>query len=120
MLVAQGHDLAGLAEIAVELKTEKELEYTKEATSDGIMRNVGGASMTLYAPAISFDEAELLLNQLGLTLQTPSAYVTVGVPDPFFRHYTLYYGVVTINANSTDNGWLTNFRIEFTGLTEVA
>lgn len=119
MIVAQGHDLPSLAEIVVELKTEKELEYQKEATSDGIMRNIGGAALTLYAPVLSFEEFELLLIQFGLSLRVPSAYVTIGVPDPF-RNYTMFYGVVTYSATQTDNGFWKDVRFEFTGLVEVA
>ena len=115
MLVGQDHSLAALAEIVVPLKTEKELSYTKEATADGILRNVGGASMTLHATTLSFDEAETLLDQFGLSLETPSAYITIAAPD-LRREFRPYFGVATLNAETTDNGWWTNFLIELSGL----
>jgi hypothetical protein len=116
MLVAQGINPAGLAEMVIKLKTEKELSYEKEATSDGVMRNIGGANMTLYSAALSFEESVALLTQLGLSLAVPSREITIGFPDPYTREINIWYGVVTLNAETTDNGWLTNFRLEFTGL----
>lgn len=116
MLIAQGIDPSSIAEFVVPLKTERELSYEKEATSDGIMRNRGGANMTLFSPALDFDESVAILNQLGLSLAVPSGEVTLGFPDPFTREIHIWYGVVTLNCETSDNGWLTNFRLEFSSL----
>jgi hypothetical protein len=113
--VAIGHDLAGLEPIVITLRTEKPLEYDKEADSDGIMRNRGGGKATLIAEAATYDEAIELLNQFGLTIDEPSAECTVVVPD-WHRIPTPMYGAVTASFSGILGGWWKDMRLEFSGL----
>jgi hypothetical protein len=113
--VARGLNTSALQPLAVSLRLTEVPNYQKEATSDGVMRNEGGASAVLRADALSFDEADALLEQFGLSLFTPSAECTVLFPD-LHRIPTPFYGVVTLEVKSYEADWWTDFSLVFTGL----
>ncbi len=113
--VKQGHTLTGLEPLAIPLRIEKQVKFQVDFTSDGIGRNVGGATATLIAEALDYAEARELLDQLGLDLYTPSALITVVLPD-YHQLPTPYYGTVSLNMGETEGNWWTQFRLEFSGL----
>lgn len=115
LYICPNHDLTALQPIAVPLRLDREVTYQVEAGADGVGRNIGGATASLAAEALAYDEAMLLLNQLGLSLNTPSRRVTVVLPD---RHRipTPFYGVVTLSVSGSGAAWWRDFRLEFTGL----
>jgi hypothetical protein len=113
--VAAGLNLSGLEPLIITLRTEKILEYDRDADSDGIMRNRGGGKATFIAEVADYDEAIELLNQFGLTIDEPSAECTIVVPD-WHRIPTPMYGVVTASFSGVSGGWWKDMRLEFTGL----
>ncbi len=52
--VKQGHTLTGLELLAIPLRIEKQVKFQEDFTSDGIGRNVGGATATLIAEALDY------------------------------------------------------------------
>lgn len=119
MDVAKGHVTTGLAPLVVEFRTETPLRFETVATSDGLDRVVGGASLLLEAGALDKDEYVALLQQLGLSVTTPSARVTVRWPD-WFGVPRLWHGVVTVSVDGDAGGWWERVRLSFSGLVEVA
>lgn len=116
--VASGHNVASLVPLAVDLRIERQLDYQRETSADGIERNIGGGFATLSGEALDYDEAILVLNQFGVSTTVPSALCTVALPD---RHRLTipFYGVVSLDAPTSNAGWWTDFRLQFTGLREV-
>ena len=115
--IVKGHTLTGLLPLVIQLRVEKEVTYQVEYTTDGIGRNSGGATATLIAEALDYDEAMTLPDQCGLSLDIPSALCTVTLPD---RHRipTPFYGTVTVVVGQTRAWWL-DFRLEFNRLVKA-
>lgn len=116
--VAQGHDVASLEPLAIPLRVERQPRYTLEYAADGVARAVGGANAVLIAEALDFDEAVSVLEQLGLSMFTPSTEVTITLEDD--RRLPIpFYGVVTLDTGQIEGAWWKQFRLELTGLVAV-
>lgn len=113
--VAQGHDIASLASLDVELRVEEYPHYELDITSDGVGRPVGGATAVISAKALSYDEAIDVMDQLGLSLYVPSALCTIRIQD-LHRLPTPFYGVVELDVFKTEGSWWTDFRLVFRNL----
>lgn len=114
VLIRNGHSLTGLAPLAVDLRIEREVDYTTEFTADGVARPTGGASAVLAGDTLDDDELAALMAQLGFTLEAPSVLVTVVLPDKY-RTPTPWYGVATLAAPER-RAWWNAVRVDLTGL----
>lgn len=115
--IAKGQNLT-LSPLAVALRIEEYPRYEREATSDGIPRNIGGATALMSAEALSYDEADELLNQCGVNLYIPAAEITIELPD-LYRIPTMFYGVIELEVYQTEGDWWVNFRLKLSGLVPV-
>lgn len=116
--VAQGHDVASLQPLSIELYVEEYPHYETEVSADGVARPIGGARAVLNAEALDYEEAIELLDQLGLSYSTPSAECTIRIKE-LHRIPVPFYGVVDLELYRSNGAWWEQFRLIFRRLVEA-
>jgi hypothetical protein len=116
---AQGYNnQAGLAAFPYEPRYEAAVEFDVEFDSSGIARPVGGADAFLIYDYLEYEEAQVLLNYLGLSTNTPSRACTILLPD-LYSIPIVYNGVMTIDFPRSGRGWWTDFGLRLSGLEQI-